>query len=255
MNTNQILQVTAFAGKIILENGGETYRVEETMKRICISLGVKQVDSYVTPTGIIISISDNNTTNSIVKRITSRTVNLEKVSMVNDLSRKVSKENLPLKKVKKELEYIDKYPTYNKNILLIFSGLAAAFFSLLFGGTIKDFFVSFFIGIVIKLLCTSLYKIKTNEFFVNAICGIITALLAAGSVQLNLADNIDKTIIGSIMLLVPGISITNAIRDTIAGDIVSGVTRAVESIFIAVAIALGTGFALKLWFNIFGGLI
>lgn len=255
MNTNEVLQVAAYAGKIILENGGETYRVEETMKRISISFGFGQADSYVTPTGFIISISDNNNTNSIVKRITNRTVNLEKVSMVNALSRKISNEKLPLEEVKKNLEYIDNYPTYKKNTILIFSGFAAAFFSLLFGGTIKDFSIAFFIGIAIKHICSSLYKIKTNEFFVNAIGGAVAALIAATSVQLNISDNIDTPIIGSIMLLVPGIAITNAIRDTIAGDLVSGVTRAVEAIFIAVAIAIGTGFALKFWFYIFGGVI
>ena len=32
---NEILQVATFAGQIILESGGETYRVEDTILRIC----------------------------------------------------------------------------------------------------------------------------------------------------------------------------------------------------------------------------
>ena len=32
---NEILQVAMLAGQMILENGGETYRVEETIWRIC----------------------------------------------------------------------------------------------------------------------------------------------------------------------------------------------------------------------------
>ncbi len=58
---------------------------------------------------------------------------------------------------------------------------------------------------------------------------------------------LDNIIIGGIMLLVPGLSIVNAIRDTMSGDLVSGTARAVEAIFIAVAIATGSGSMLKLW--------
>ena len=51
------------------------------------------------------------------------------------------------------------------------------------------------------------------------------------------------------MLLVPGLAITNAIRDSINGDVVSGLARATEAIFIAVAIAVGSG----LVFSFIGG--
>jgi uncharacterized membrane protein YjjP (DUF1212 family) len=254
MNTNDVLQVAAYAGKIILENGGETYRVEETIKRICLSLGIKQTDSFVTPTGIMISVFDETNTVSCIKRIYIRTVNLEKVSMVNDLSRKVTNENLTLEEVKTALAYIDNFDSYSNTTILIFSGLAAAFFALLFGGTFNDFIVSFITGIVVKLIIIYLNKIKTNDFFVNAIGGAISALIAAFSMSINFGSNIDIIIIGSIMILVPGISITNAIRDTIAGDLVSGIARAVEAVFIAVAIATGTGTVLKLWSLTFGGL-
>lgn len=36
---NEILQVATFAGQIILESGGETYRVEDTILRICKTFG------------------------------------------------------------------------------------------------------------------------------------------------------------------------------------------------------------------------
>ena len=53
---NEILQVATFAGQIILESGGETYRVEDTILRICKTFGAEQAESFVTPTGIMTSI-------------------------------------------------------------------------------------------------------------------------------------------------------------------------------------------------------
>ena len=56
------------------------------------------------------------------------------------------------------------------------------------------------------------------------------------------------------MLLVPGLAITNAIRDTISGDLLAGISRAVEAFLIAVAIAVGSGIVLRLWFIYYGGI-
>ena len=56
------------------------------------------------------------------------------------------------------------------------------------------------------------------------------------------------------MLLVPGLAITNAVRDTIGGDLLAALARGLEAILTAVAIAVGTGIALKIWFSLMGGM-
>jgi uncharacterized membrane protein YjjP (DUF1212 family) len=255
MNTNIIIHVAAEAGKIILESGGETYRVEETITRICTAYGLTNSESFVTPTGIMISATDvKGNTISLIKRIKSRTVDLEKISKVNDLSRSIKAKNLTVEYVHDELVEISKLPRYSTKVTIFFSALAAAFFTLLFGGEIQDFLISFLIGIVIKLVSLLLNNININEFFINALGGSIAALGALVSAKLGLANNVDTIIIGSIMLLVPGLAITNAIRDTIAGDLLAGISRGVEAFLIAVAIAVGSGTTLKLWFSYFGGM-
>lgn len=256
MNTNKVIHLAAEAGKIILESGGETYRVEETITRICDSYGLHDAESFVTPTGIMISATDHNgNTISLVKRIKSRSVDLEKISKVNDLSRSIKAKGLDLDFVQEELLKISKLPRYNAKITLIFSAISASFFTLLFGGNFNDFIVSFFIGKIIKSVSIMLSRLNINDFFINVLGGGIAALLALISVKLGLAQTIDKIIIGSIMLLVPGLAITNAIRDTIAGDLVSGISRGLEAFLIAVAIAVGSGTVLKFWVNLFGGMI
>lgn len=255
MDNNTILHVAATAGRIILQNGGETYRVEETMTRICIAFGISETDSFVTPTGIMISITDKDgKTSSLVKRIHYRTVNLEKIDKVNSLSRNILLKNMSMDVVKDELKRIENLKSYNDRVLLFCSSIAAGFFTLLFGGTLKDFLVSCIIGVAIRYLSTIFDRIKLNSFFINIVGGGTAALIGLIAHTLNLCDNVDKLIIGSIMLLVPGLIITNAIRDTIAGDLVSGISRALEAFFIAVGIAVGTGIVFKIWFILFGGI-
>lgn len=255
MNTNKVAHMAVEAGRIILENGGETYRVEDTILRILAAYNLEEADSYVTPTGIMVSVTDSyGNTVSIVKRIRKRTVDLEKISRVNDLSRNIKYKDMTTDNINKELQEIDNLKRYDIITTIVFSALAAAFFTLLFGGNQKDFFSSLIIGAIIKYVATFLSNYSINDFFINILGGIISAFVAIVCTSLNLADNLDKVIIGSIMLLVPGLSITNAIRDTIAGDLVAGITRAIEAILVAAAIAVGTGITLKVWLTLSGGI-
>lgn len=253
MNVDKIVHIAAHAGKIILESGAEIYRVEETITRIGESYGIFNIDAFVTLNVIIVSASDEcGQTISVIKRVRHRTLDLEKISRVNNLSRNITKNNYSLYRVELKLNKIESTSAYNLKITLLFSGLATTFFCFAFGGNIKDSLVSFFIGILINLISRSLNFLRANEFFINILCGAMAALIALISIKYNIGSNRDTIIISSIMLLVPGLSITNAIRDTIAGDLLSGISRGIEAFLVAVAIAIGTGVVLKLWFVIGG---
>lgn len=256
MNINKVLSTASFAGQIILESGGETYRVEETIIRIAKSYGLIDTESYVTPTGIICSASnEKHETISIVKRVKNRSVNLERIDLVNDLSRNLQNSPMDIDHLYNELVSISKSRRYPLYMDVFISAFAAAGFTLLFGGNIKDFICSYFIGIIIKLLLSVFTYLEINQFFINSICGAISAIVAIIYTSIIPSTNIDMIIIGSIMLLAPGLSITNAIRDTISGDLVSGLTRAADAFLVAVSIAAGTGLVLSLWVKYGGGVL
>lgn len=255
MDINKVLHMATEAGKIILENGGETYRVEETILRICSAYNIKAAESYVTTTGIMVSVSDvYGNTISLVKRVRKRTVDLEKISKVNDLSRSIKTKGLTTDEVIEELRVISSAERYDIKTTLFFASIVASFFTVLFGGSWSDFISSFFIGGIIKLVTIYASKFDINDFFVNILGGIIAASLAILSVKLGFSNSMDKIIIGSIMLLVPGLAITNAIRDTISGDLVAGLARTLEAFLIASGIAIGTGIILRLWISYSGGM-
>ena len=251
---NEILQVATFAGQIILESGGETYRVEDTILRICKTFGAEQAESFVTPTGIMTSILHKGEIYSLTKRVVSRTVDLNKIDKVNDLSRNILSRNLTVDQFKEELIKINQGERYSFMTTLFFSAFGAGSCAALFGGTFKDMFSAFLIGLLIRLITIKGNELGINFFFINVISGAITATLAIILKKLGIASGIDQTIIGALMLLVPGIAITNAIRDTIAGDLVSGLTRAAEAFFIALSIAVGTGVSLSIFITLLGGI-
>jgi uncharacterized membrane protein YjjP (DUF1212 family) len=255
MINDNIVNLAAEAGKIMLENGGETYRVEQTINMICKSYNISNAESFVSPTAIITSTMDKNGRSStIIKRITSRSTDLEKVALINNLSRKIQGEPLTLDELDKELMYIRNYPKYTNRIKTFFAGVNTGTFTLLFGGNFNDFIVAFCAGILINLLSSMLSRLSVNDFFINVAGGALAAIIGLFFSYINPIFHQDKIIIGSIMLLVPGLVITNAIRDTIAGDLLSGLSRTLEATMIAGAIAIGTAFSFKLWIFIIGGM-
>lgn len=249
MDLNKLLNISTLAGKIMLESGAETYRVEETIVRIGLSFGVDDAESFVTPTGIITSLTKDSKTVTLVRRITSRGVDLNKIDLINNLSRQVQAQSMTIDELNTELINISQSDRYSAALTLFSSCAAAGCFALMFGGNIKDFFAAFIIGACIKIVSTICQKLDINSFFINSLGGGLCAILAIILMKLNICANLDKTIIGSIMLLVPGLTITNAIRDTIAGDLLSGITKAAEAFLVAISIAVGTGAILSLFLN------
>lgn len=252
----KILALSLYAGEIMLKNGGETYRVEDTIIRICQAYNINHVESFVTPTGIFVSVDDQNNGDeaiSFLKRIKNRTIDLNKISKINDFSRKVAISHLSIDEGMKILKDIDALPKYNKYLKTLCAGITSAFLGILLGATIRDAITSFFVSILVYIFVTFVDSLNSNVFIQNASGGAMASLLAILSLHLNIGVNLDKIIISSIMILVPGVAITNAVRDSISGDFLSGLARATEAAIIAISIAAGAGAVMNTWIQIFGG--
>ncbi|MCR0503461.1 threonine/serine exporter family protein, partial [[Clostridium] innocuum] len=91
MNTDQLLDVASYAGKLLIESGAEIYRVEETMVRLCKSFPeVEDAQSFVTTTGIMFSITVAKKTHTKILRVHTRGVDLNCIDKINSLSRETA---------------------------------------------------------------------------------------------------------------------------------------------------------------------
>ena len=86
----QVITLAVQAGKMMMTNGAEVYRVEETIERICLACGLKEVEVFATPTGIIASVDSGEEAGGVytkVKRVRNTRVDLARVSELNSFSR------------------------------------------------------------------------------------------------------------------------------------------------------------------------
>ena len=85
MTKEQVLKIALTAGKILLVSGAETYRVEDTMLRICHEGGMNTIAAFCTPSLIMIG-EETMEGASLMYRVTHRGTDLTLISEVNDMS-------------------------------------------------------------------------------------------------------------------------------------------------------------------------
>ncbi|MCB6364949.1 threonine/serine exporter family protein [Intestinibacillus massiliensis] len=247
MTTPQLLEVAVQVGRRLLECGAETYRVEESMHRICMAYGARDAHVYAVPTSIIATVErPGEAPLTRTYRIRKRGVNLDRLDRLNALSRRLCAQMQAYDAAQELLREIDDAPGYGKWTLRLAFGAIAAFFTLLFGGGAACAVVAFAVGLCLKLVVDAFERMEVNSMFANLVGGALIAAAALTAARLGLVARYDRVIIGSIMTLVPGLAITNSMRDLIAGDFLAGITKFSEALLIGASIAAGASIPLSL---------
>jgi uncharacterized membrane protein YjjP (DUF1212 family) len=245
--TYEIMEVCLLAGKIMLQSGGETYRVEDTMMRIADAFGIENSHSYVTPTGIIFSAEGAEPTKTKLIRISTRSTDLKKVAMVNSVSRRITSGELNLESalsLLKELDALD--VTFPFMVQVAAASIASGSFMIMFMGEWVDFVPAMLTGGVGYFGFLYFHRYIPIKFFSEFLASFIIGLLSFFLVKIGAGQQLDKIIIGSVMTLVPGLLVTNAVRDLMAGHLVSGLSKGAEALL--TAFAIGSGIAVVLSF-------
>ena len=257
MDEKLLVETVVLAGKIMLSSGAEVYRVEETMKYMLKKSSYQMAEPVVFATGLFVSLDDPEKESiTVARRIPGRGTNVNRVTLVNDISRRFCAGTITteesyqeLKKVENSLEYAD----WMKSLGII--GISASF-TAIFGGTPYDFIPTALCGAVLALTDHFEKKLHLNDFCINALGAFMVAFFAHVIERFLIPGcNPDVMIISPIMTLVPGVCFTTSCRDILNGDYGAGTARMMEAIVTALAVAAGVGFGLVAFDTIFGGAI
>lgn len=253
MDYSLLMDTAVLAGEIMLKNGSETSKVEETIKRVLEMEDLKHIEAVVMSTSIVATISNPSIEPiTVVRRITKRDNKLNRIYLVDETVEEFCTKKITLDETFKKLKEIKKHTQYRKLLIDFCLVLIPAFFTIMFNGTWIDVISALICGIILVLTLNISKIIKTNEFITNLV-SIIGISFVAVLVNKLIGSNVDLVIIGAIMPLVPGIAITNATRDTLSGDYMSGVAKLLEALIKAVPLALGVAIGMGLANMLIGG--
>ena len=275
----QALQLATEAGHILLENGAEISRVEETMTRIASAYGIEDESFFVLSNGIIATGQHY----ACAEFIPIKGTQLAKVVEVNQLSRDVtagergneldvdmsqvvstyqrinvstiltnSRNNtfkpMPVETLRQRIQAIRTMPGKVWWEMVLGIALGVSSFSILFGGSLVDAMATLVSGVLLGLFMTFV-SLHLSRLMGNVAGGLVGGLLCIllyrlamgieGLPQLHLAN----MIIGTIIALVPGVPFTNGMRDLANEDYIAGTTRLTDAFLAFLCIALGVALA------------
>ena len=239
---NRIMELAYEAGAILLENGAEISRVDETMRRIAGHYGVDDENFFVLSNGIMATAKGFART----KFIPIKGASLDKVVAVNQLSREVSEGKCDLEQLESRLKAIRAMRPKPAWEQIAASAFGSAAFCIIFGGGFADSIAAFVAGLVLWV-----YMLFVGYRHLSRIAGAITGgllatLLCGVMFRLGLGTHLSNMIIGAIIPLIPGVPFTNGIRDLAHEDYIAGVTRLLDALLTFFCISMGVALAFML---------
>lgn len=244
--SERVMELALMAGHVLLENGAEIFRVEETIDRICRYYGLESGNAFVLSNGIFMTAgSVRERFFAKVQHIPVSGTHLDKIAAVNQLSREIVRGNYSLEEAEAELERIRKMPGKSKLVQILASGLGSAAFCYLFGGGISDSMIAFVSGLLLYMYVLFI-SIRLSKIPGNILGGMLVTVFCGVFYKVGHGLNLNSMIIGSIMPLIPGVAFTNAIREMADADYISGSVRMTDALLSFICIAIGVGMGMSL---------
>lgn len=241
---NEYLSAALDIGERMLKSGAEVNRVEDTITRVLTACGADWVDVFTITSSIVVTVTGKAFgAVTQTRRIEGTSHDLNKLDLLNALSRSVCEKKLTPEEIKDELLRIDSEPRHGMWAECFIYALISAAFSLFFGGSVPDAVASAVIGFAIRLMEEPMKRMNLSRIFSAFVMALTAGLAARAAVLLGLANNSELISIGNIMLLIPGIPLTNAVRDMFEGDTIAGLARFAEAILLANIVVLGVSIA------------
>ena len=230
-------------GAMMIRNGSEVKRVEDTLRRMGKAYGAEHMDVFAITSTLVCTMNMPDGTVCSMTRGTRDGTKTDfwKLERINALSREYCREKIDTDKLKIRVEDIE-HSSAPRIRVCLGSVLAAGTLAVFFGGDILDGVFAAIFALAIWLMQVYFAPVCTNNILFNFVCSFVTGVL------IGVAGHIfpihgDKVMIGDIMLLIPGLALTNAVKDMFVGDTITGSLRLVESVLWAAAIACGFALA------------
>jgi uncharacterized membrane protein YjjP (DUF1212 family) len=232
-----VITLVAKAGKILLENGAETSRVENTVEYLGKSAGIS-VTCHATMTAIFVDCNERAQSHFV--KVRTKDFNLQKVDEINSLSRQFSNQEIDFHTLQTEITKIERQVIdFSWPQKILGAGFVSVAPMLLFEAAWRDLCLAFFVGIIGYLVTYFAGKKVKTPYISVGIGGFTIGFLATVLVLLQLGESADSVIISSLMPLVPGVAMTNSLREIIGKHTISGMVRAIDAIMVAAAIGSG----------------
>lgn len=238
----EVMDVAIEAGHILLENGAEIFRVEETIYRISRHYGIESSNAFTLSNGIFVT-ADSVGKEPFAKilHVPVGSAHLDRVAAVNQLSREIEEGKFTVSQARAELERIRKMPGKTYRVQVLAAALGSAGFAYIYGGGVMDALAASIAGAILYIYILYVSRPHLSKMVGSITGGMVATLASMLIYTLGLGEQLDYIVIGAVVSLIPGVAFTNAIRDITDENYLAGVVRMLDALLVFFCIAIGVG--------------
>ncbi len=238
----KILELTDFLremAKALIACGCSSNRVENLLVRLG-HIFEFDVNVLALPTGCSLAVRKDGQEKFDLIRIKDWGINLNQLSMINDLVNQLEEKKLTIAQARRQLaQIILERPPYSDLLSVLAGGWASAGLVFFYGGSYLEMSLAFVIGIFVMILRGALNKGENSRYLVDYLSAAAVAFGASLAHYFLPEINIHRVITGGIIMMVPGLVFVNAIHEVSQKNLVSGAAKAFEAIVVALSLAFG----------------
>lgn len=248
-----VLDFAVRLGKEMLVSGANLERVNIATELVCKHYGLNELTIRVMNTEVAVG-AKNQAGDYCTRRINvpAAHIHLERLRLLNDLSRKVCRETPDVKELNALLDGVKAY-TYATPVVLTGYLIAMASLARIFGGMWQDILVVLFNTVLLFFLTSSLSRASLNRIITNALSIFACGATAFAFYRIGLAQNFFIILITNAFFLIPGIPMVNAMRNILCGNEMNGILELLKVCLEVLTIVAGLGlfvFVAGNWFSI-----
>jgi uncharacterized membrane protein YjjP (DUF1212 family) len=227
--------------------GTPTDRLEQIMTAVAHCLGLNG-HFFVIPTGIFASFGTPEEQRTALIRVEPSSVNLEKMSLLDDLTDRVIRTELsPAEGILRVHEIVAAASCYGSVVTVLAYGLASGTGSRLFGGGWREAIASTVIGLLLGLLALAMQRSEDVQTLFEPAAALLVSVLAIIAARVLAPVSITNLTISGLFWLFPGLTLTLGIRELATRNLVSGTAQLTAAG--VVFLELGFGVALGIQLN------
>jgi len=224
-----------------LSRYGETADDLEWGLRDCARrLGI-DAEFFATPTAVFASFGPSGRQQTVLLRTREARIDLQGLSMVHEVLRGVREGRLTAEQALAELNLVTSAPPRFPWYMGVFgSGLGAASFDLLLGGTWLEAGIAATVGVAVGVLIALGRRFARLARLTELLAGLAASLLALGWGHLVNDKSPATVVLASLILLLPGLGITLGVAELASRQLAAGSARLAGATVTLLSLSIGS---------------
>ena len=233
-------------GLALHKHGLAAHNLESVMGNIAKAMNIN-IDVFSTPTLLLLSLEDEAGHRcQIAKRLKPGDVNLDRLSLLDELGDKLIARDIDLESAHRRLNAINRkqsnYPLYLKTLSY---GIVSLAVSIIFSANYMELIASLTGGLIVGSISNYLVKVFNTErflefllaFTISFLSHLLAGLLNENSLESSFNSNLVN--ISALIYLIPGVSLTVSMTELATENLVSGTARLMGAIMVLLKLVFG----------------